>query len=85
MIPLPITPTALMTPQTVLMIVPTRLTTTITVTHQMTPMDPTTAMSLITVMTPTIQTTLNTNTYLLPVQAHHPVPEAEKKIDNVVK
>lgn len=84
MIPLPITPTALMTPQTVLMIVPTRLTTTITVTHQMTPMDPTTAMSLITVMTPTIQTTLNTNTYLLPVQAHHLFRKLRKNY-NVVK
>ncbi len=61
------------------MIVPTRLTTTITVTHQMTPMDPTTPTSLITVMTPTIQTTLNTNTYLLPVQAHHLFRKLRKK------
>ena len=44
---------------------PTTLTNLITVTHQMTPMDP------ITVMTPTIQMTLNTNTYFLPFQAHH--------------
>ncbi len=46
-------------------------------------MDPTIAMNLpIAVMTPTIQTTLNTNTYSSSVPGSPPVPEAERKRNN---
>ena len=64
------------------MIVPTRLTTTITATHRTTLMTPTTPTSLITVMTP-ITLTIQKNNHQLPVQA--PPFRKLRKNYNVVK